>query len=115
MPYIKVRTIFFVGAYEKKVTAILSELERRSAENEISANPWRWPIIPGTGGVRKARVRRGNRGRSGGVRIAYFFWPSKETIFFLSAYAKNEKSDLSGRDKKDLKVIVKLLIGGRDG
>lgn len=94
--------------------AVLSEMERRSTENEIVANPQKWPIVPGTGGVRKARAARGNRGKSAGVRIAYFYWASKEAIFFLSAYAKNEKSDLSDGDRKTLKMLVKSLIGGRD-
>jgi hypothetical protein len=64
---------------------------------------WHFPIVPGTGGVRKARWARPGRGKSGGVRVIYYYWRTIEAsaqqawdreVYLLSVYAKNE----SGHD-----------------
>jgi hypothetical protein len=46
--------------YERKSAKLLSEVELRFAEDEIMASPEKWPVISGTGGVRKARASRGS-------------------------------------------------------
>jgi len=44
-------------------------------EANIAADPSAYPVIPGTGGFRKARWSRGSSGKSGGVRaIFYCIW-----------------------------------------
>ncbi|MSP43970.1 MAG: hypothetical protein EXR08_11525 [Alphaproteobacteria bacterium] len=75
--------------------------------------PVKWPVIAGTGGVRKARAARGSSGKSGGVRIMYYFWLNDEGIYLLDIYAKNEKENLSGADKKLMKDMLNELTGGR--
>ncbi len=39
----------------------------------IAADPAAYPVIPGTGGVRKARWTRQGKGKSGGVRVIYYY------------------------------------------
>ncbi len=97
--------------YERKVVKLLSAVETLTAENEIIAAPEKWPVISGTGGIRKARAARGSSGKSGGVRIIYYFWQDDETVYFLDIYAKNEKENISGADKKLMKQLVKRHKG----
>jgi hypothetical protein len=100
--------------YERKAGKLLSSLEMQQAEDEIAALPDKYPVVSGTGGIRKARAARGNTGKSGGVRIMYYFWLSEETIYFLDIYAKNEQENLTHADKKMLKSLITSLLGEKN-
>ena len=63
-------------------------------------------MIRGCGGVRKVRWASGGRGKSGGVRVIYYWGKADEQTFFLTLYGKGEKGTLSAAD---LKRVVKLL------
>jgi hypothetical protein len=67
----------------------MTEPEIVSAEAEIISAPEAWPVIPGGGGIRKARVARGGKGKSGGARVTYFWMSMRGELYFLTAYAKN--------------------------
>jgi mRNA-degrading endonuclease RelE of RelBE toxin-antitoxin system len=101
--------IVYTTIYERKISAILTPLEREAVENDIANNPTLYPVIPGTGGIRKARAARSNKGKRGGVRIAFYFWQMESTIFMLTAYAKSDQEDLSASEKKQTKALVNAL------
>jgi mRNA-degrading endonuclease RelE of RelBE toxin-antitoxin system len=95
--------------YVRRVEKLLTEDERRAAEDAITRDPLRWPVIRGTGGLRKARAARGSSGKSGGARIIFYYWIGEDTIYFLTIYDKSSQSDLSAADKKALRKIVESL------
>ncbi len=97
--------------YVRKVKKLLTPAERRAAEDQIAADPLYWPVVPGTGGVRKARGARASSGKRGGVRVIYYFRSRRETIYLLSIYAKSDRTDLTSADKKKLRTLVKSLEG----
>ena len=83
----------------------------------IAADPEAHPIIPGTGGVRKARWSR-SKGKSGGVRVIYYYWRIVERptgkvinpeVYLLSIYAKNAQVDITPADRKEAKQFVEGL------
>jgi hypothetical protein len=78
-------------------------------EYAIAADPELHPVVPGTGGVRKARWRRGGKGKSGGVRIIYYLWTADEEVYLLSVYAKGEQADMTAADKKAAGQFVEAL------
>jgi mRNA-degrading endonuclease RelE of RelBE toxin-antitoxin system len=96
--------------YERRVKDILTKQEQHVAEDNIAHHPKNFPVIPGTGGIRKARASRGNRGKSGGARIVFYFWQLEDIIFLLGIYAKNDKEDLTMDEKVQLKSLVGVLI-----
>jgi hypothetical protein len=98
--------------YLRKVKKLLTEQERQAAEDEIARDPLRWPVIPGTGGLRKARAARGSTGKSGGVRIIYFVWTTADNLYLLTVYAKSERDDLTPADKRALRRLVASLQEG---
>lgn len=112
LPYHKYVEIIRTRIYERKANRLLNKAEMLVAENEIAASPAKWPVVSGTGGIRKARAARGSAGKSGGVRIMYYFWLNEEVIYLLDIYAKNEKENLSDAEKKLLRGIIKELKEG---
>ncbi len=76
------------------------------AELEIAADPLAWPVIAGTGGVRRARAARGGRGKSGGARVLYYVLTRRGTIYLLLAYAKSVQEDIDEGQKKSTRALV---------
>ena len=48
-------TIIRTKEYSRFVSQLPHGVEMDRAEEEIARNPTRWPVIQGTGGIRKAR------------------------------------------------------------
>ncbi|HEV2323007.1 MAG TPA: type II toxin-antitoxin system RelE/ParE family toxin [Terracidiphilus sp.] len=72
--------------------------------------------IPGTGGVRKLRYAVQGRGKSGGVRVIYYFFDDVNPILALFLYGKNEQGNLTPAEKKlatSLAAAMKLEAKAR--
>jgi hypothetical protein len=93
--------------FVEMIDEYLSEDERREMQNFLLENPETGDVIRSGGGIRKMRWKLGKRGKSGGIRIIYFLKPSNNSIYFLLAYAKSEKSNLSEHQIKTFAKFVK--------
>ena len=67
--------------------------------------------MSGTGGLRKLRFApsRWRRGKSGGLRIGYAQDARLEKVLVLAVYAKNDKSNLTAVERRDIKRILDAL------
>jgi len=88
----------------KKLKASVEDVD--AMERMIAADPFVGTLIQGLKGVRKARFRIGNRGKSGGGRAIYYVMMADDTVLMITAYAKAEKEDLSPDDRK---AILRVL------
>jgi mRNA-degrading endonuclease RelE of RelBE toxin-antitoxin system len=95
--------------YDQRARTLLTPPERAAAELEIALAPTAWPVIPGTGGARKARAARGGRGKSGGVRIIYFVMSRCGVIYLIDIYAKSQKEDLTDAERREIRNLVAAL------
>ena len=79
---------------------VLSEIE-----NDLLKKPAAGAIVPGTGGLRKARAAdpTRNKGKRGGFRYMYFYLEQDGRIFLLLIYNKDEQDDLTTDQKKWLR------------
>ena len=68
-------------------------------------------MIEGTGGVRKLRWARDGRGKSGGVRVIYYFHSEAMPLYLLTMFAKNERANLSKAERNELAGLVDVLVG----
>lgn len=68
----------------------------------VAANPECGDLISGTGGFRKVRVARPGMGKRGGARVIYIFRNESFPVFLITAYAKNEKENLTKRERNEL-------------
>jgi len=65
--------------------------------------------IPGTGGVRKIRFAAQGRGKSGGVRIIYYFYDDETPLHAIFLFAKNEQVDLTPQQKKEAAAYAGVI------
>jgi hypothetical protein len=63
-------------------------------------------IIPGSGGLRKMRWAGKGHGKSGGMRVIYFWWLADDRVLLLDIYAKNKQEDLTAAEIEKLKRKV---------
>ena len=104
------RTFIEVPIFTKKWKELgLTDDNLRDLDNVLLENPKTGDSIQGTGGIRKIRIPLENTGKRGGGRVIYVDVEIKETIYFINAYAKNEKDDLTEEEKKAFKAVVKIL------
>jgi hypothetical protein len=59
--------------------------------------------------VRKLRWGLEGRGKRGGARVIYFHHDADMPLFALSAFAKNDRADLSQQDRNDFRQLTTLL------
>lgn len=72
----------------------------------LSEIPESGKLMKGTKGLRKIRWNSQSKGKSGGIRVIYYFISKKETIIMLYTYPKSEKDDLN---QSQIKVLNRLL------
>jgi hypothetical protein len=106
VPITVVETPEFLTASSK----FMSEEERALLVDYLAYNPTAGDLISGTGGVRKLRWGLEGRGKRGGARVVYFHHSAGIPLFALTAYAKNERADLSQQDRNDFRQLTTLLV-----
>ena len=92
--------------FTKLLPGYLKDEDYRQLQSHLIKIPDAGAVIRGSGGVRKVRWGVGAKGKSGGVRVIYYWVNADEQILFLTIYGKSEKADLSAAD---LKRVVRML------
>lgn len=88
----------------------LTEEERLAIVTWIAANPEAGTVIEGTAGARKVRFAGRGKGKSGGYRVITFFSGRDIPVFLLNVFAKNEKTDLTPRERRVLKTVLAGIV-----
>jgi hypothetical protein len=95
-------------AFTRYLRDYLSDEEYRALQVELVNHPEAGDVMSGTGGFRKMRwadPERG-KGRRGGLRIIYYYFPADQQIWLVTLYSKNEAADLTAAEKKALKAAI---------
>ncbi len=64
------------------------------------------PVIPGAGGVRKARMRASGRGKSSSYRVIYYVQLGTR-IWLLTIYDKTRKENLTESEKQQIEALIR--------
>ena len=99
-------------AFTKLLPDYLDDEEYRRLQAHLMKQPDAGAVIRGSGGVRKVRWGSRGKGKSGGLRVIYYWVTAEDQIVMLTIYGKGEKEDLS---VADLKRIVKLVEESTNG
>jgi len=104
------QTIVELPEFLKKSDKWLTRSERLSIINYLATHPAAGDIMQGTGGIRKLRWSAKGKGKSGGVRVIYYYHNESIPLFLLTLFGKGEKTNLTKAERNELAKLTSLLI-----
>jgi hypothetical protein len=99
--------IIETSVFTRQVQTLLTDDEYRRLQIVLVIRPDVGDLIPGSGGLRKMRWGIQGRGKRGGVRVIYYWAVQQDRILMLLLYAKNVQDDLTTKQLKVLRNIIK--------
>jgi hypothetical protein len=80
-------------------------------QQDLLANPGRGAVVPGLGGIRKARGANPTRGKGkrGGFRHLYLYLEHRQRIHLLVLLDKNEQEDLDEEQRRLVRGWAKQI------
>lgn len=97
--------------FTESIASLLPDQAYASVQLSLMENPDSGDVMPGCGGLRKIRAvdpKRG-KGKRSGSRVIYLHVPVAGIFYMLDVYGKDEKEDLSPREKKELRKLAEQL------
>lgn len=104
------QTIVELPEFQKRASNLLKDDEKASIINYLAAHPQSGDLMQGTGGIRKLRWSAQGKGKSGGVRVIYYYHSLTVPLFLLTVFGKGEKANLSKAERNDLAKFTNLLV-----
>ena len=97
--------------FTRLVLELLTDDEYRELQFSLWERPDQGKLIKGGGGIRKVRVASKGKGKSGGVRVIYYWITARGQIYMLLAFLKNKKDDLTTEELAVLNALVRKELG----
>ncbi len=104
------QTIVELPEFQKRALNLLKSEEKVSIINYLSLHPQSGDLLQGSGGIRKLRWSAQGRGKSGGVRVIYYYHNGSVPLFLLSVFGKGEKANISKAERNELAKLTQLLL-----
>ena len=98
--------IIETSVFTKQITALMDDADYRALQEALINRPEMGALIKQGGGLRKVRWSLDGRGKSGGVRIIYYWMTKNEQIYMLYAFPKNVQENLTDAQVKLLSQLV---------
>lgn len=95
--------------FTRLIDSILSDEEYKDLQSVLVSNPLAGDLIPGGRGLRKIRWSLPGTGKSGGIRVIYYFYSREDHIYMLMPFKKSDQEDLT---KDQLKKLTQYVKGG---
>ncbi len=72
--------------FTDQITRLADDSDYVQFQKDLLRQPEQGDVIPGSGGLRKTRMRLPGRGKRGGARVIYLHLPKQDTIvlFYLT-------------------------------
>jgi hypothetical protein len=103
-------TVAELSEFIRTADRLLTKTERQDVVDYLAVHPKAGDLMEGTGGVRKLRWGRGDQGKSGGVRVIYYFYDELMPLYLLTLFAKGDKDNLTKAERNELHGLVQLLV-----
>jgi hypothetical protein len=102
-------TLVFVetSVFTRQIVDLLSDEEYQGLQADLMENPAKGDLIQSGGGIRKIRCAAGGKGKSGGIRVIYYWLRADGQIFMLLAYPKSAQDNLTDEQTAVLRNLVK--------
>ena len=92
--------------FTRQAQVLLTDSELRELQQALAIRPGIGSLLVAGGGLRKVRWTRQGKGKSGGVRVIYYWEVTADQILMLFAFAKGERADLTSAQLKTLTEIA---------
>lgn len=92
--------------FTKLLSSYLSDDDYRGLQSYLLQKPDAGDIVRASGGVRKVRWAAQGKGKSGGVRVMYYWKKSDHEIWMLTIYSKSERATISGQLLKQIAEAI---------
>lgn len=101
-------------AFTKRLHQLVNESADellRAIQGDLETKPDRGAMVPGLGGVRKARIANPGRGKGkrGGYRYLYLYLENRRHVHLLILLDKNEQEDASDEQRKQIREWVSQI------
>lgn len=106
----RVQAVVETPSYLKAAEKLFSQSEREDVVNMVAADPECGEVMQGTGGFRKFRVGRDGIGKRGGARVVYIFRNEGFPVFLVAVYAKNERDNLTKKERNELAKLSDAIF-----
>jgi hypothetical protein len=103
-------TVVELPEFIRHADKLLHDAEREELIRHLAASPKAGVLLEGTGGIRKLRWRREGTGKSGGVRVIYYFHNEQYPLFLLTLFGKSEKENISKAERNMLAKLAEELL-----
>ncbi|HUV23421.1 MAG TPA: type II toxin-antitoxin system RelE/ParE family toxin [Gammaproteobacteria bacterium] len=104
------QTLVPIGTFEDKARGLLGKVGFDDMLEFLARRPKAGRIIQGTGGLRKVRIARPGKGKSGGTRVIYYYHNEDKPMLLLLIYAKADQENMTDAQKAQLKKHVEAII-----
>ncbi|NOX26898.1 MAG: hypothetical protein GXP21_01660 [Gammaproteobacteria bacterium] len=98
--------------FSRLIQELMNDDDYRKLQEALITRPEMGDLIKGSGGLRKVRWKLEGSGKSGGVRVIYYWAVSADQIRMLYVYKKSRQTDLSPDQVVILKDIVERWSDG---
>jgi hypothetical protein len=99
------------SVFQRKIEGLLTHDEYLEFQEYLRQDPETGAIISATGGCRKVRWAIQGKGKSGGIRVIYYYVNQKGEVYLLLVYPKNERDNLSDEQKSQLRKLISMIEG----
>lgn len=104
------QTVAELSEFIRTADKLLSLAERQDLIRYLASHPKAADLMEGTGGVRKLGWRRGDHGKSGGVRVIYYVYDEHMPLYLLTLFAKGDCASLSKAERNELAALTEALV-----
>ena len=107
MPYNRYIEFIETSLFTRLIYNYLDDDEYLGLQIYLLNHPDSGKIVPGSSGVRKIRWAIKGKGKSGGIRVIYFWKVSDDEIWLLTVYGKSERESIPGHILKQIAEEIK--------
>jgi len=98
--------IIETAIFTRIIKDMMTDDEYRELQEALVIRPDSGNLIRNSGGLRKVRWKLQGSGKSGGIRVIYYWMVSDEQIYMLYTYPKGKQENLTQLQLAKLRSIV---------
>jgi hypothetical protein len=92
--------------FVRTAARVFDDDDLAALQTALMLRPAAGVVVPGSGGLRKLRFAARGHGKRSGARVIYYWVQTDDQIFLLYAYAKNETSDITAAQARQLRQLA---------